>query len=143
MLTSAPWTLVSLTLTLFRWLCWLLLYFVDWQRKVLCNSFPSPISYHCILMCHIFMLQQCCRLYLCNRHWHSEVGIVRFCYVVYGGEFLHDVAFLTWFLYYRKKITYLTPSAGELPSKYLILGTLTWLETWADEHFCNRQSFSW
>lgn len=29
----------------------------------------------------------------------------------------------------RKKITYLTPSAGELPSKYLIMGTLTWLET--------------
>ncbi|GMN42370.1 hypothetical protein TIFTF001_011580 [Ficus carica] len=29
----------------------------------------------------------------------------------------------------RKKITYLAPSAGELPSKYLILGTLTWLET--------------
>ncbi|EXB30118.1 hypothetical protein L484_001522 [Morus notabilis] len=29
----------------------------------------------------------------------------------------------------RKKITYLAPSAGELPSKYLIVGTLTWLET--------------
>ncbi|XVF60476.1 hypothetical protein PTKIN_Ptkin08bG0050200 [Pterospermum kingtungense] len=29
----------------------------------------------------------------------------------------------------RKKITYLAPSAGELPSKYLIMGTLTWLET--------------
>ncbi|KAF6168443.1 hypothetical protein GIB67_004995 [Kingdonia uniflora] len=29
----------------------------------------------------------------------------------------------------RKKITYLAPSQGELPSKYLIAGTLTWLET--------------
>ncbi|XP_041008374.1 protein CLP1 homolog isoform X2 [Juglans microcarpa x Juglans regia] len=29
----------------------------------------------------------------------------------------------------RKKITYLGPSAGDLPSKYLIVGTLTWLET--------------
>ncbi|KAH7532604.1 protein CLP1 homolog isoform X1 [Ziziphus jujuba] len=29
----------------------------------------------------------------------------------------------------RKKITYLAPSAGELPSKFLIVGTLTWLET--------------
>ncbi|KDP45471.1 hypothetical protein JCGZ_09720 [Jatropha curcas] len=29
----------------------------------------------------------------------------------------------------RRKITYLTPTAGELPSKYLIMGTLTWLET--------------
>ncbi|KAJ8774949.1 hypothetical protein K2173_019953 [Erythroxylum novogranatense] len=29
----------------------------------------------------------------------------------------------------RKKITYLSPTAGELPSKYLIMGTLTWLET--------------
>ncbi|XVF16563.1 hypothetical protein REPUB_Repub10bG0042600 [Reevesia pubescens] len=29
----------------------------------------------------------------------------------------------------RKKITYLAPSAGELPSRYLIMGTLTWLET--------------
>ncbi|KAF9623796.1 hypothetical protein IFM89_005381 [Coptis chinensis] len=29
----------------------------------------------------------------------------------------------------RKKITYLAPSAGELPSKYLVVGTLTWLET--------------
>lgn len=29
----------------------------------------------------------------------------------------------------RKKMTYLAPSAGELPSKYLIVGTLTWLET--------------
>ncbi|KAI4347628.1 hypothetical protein L6164_008423 [Bauhinia variegata] len=29
----------------------------------------------------------------------------------------------------RKKITYLAPSAGELPSKYLIVGSLTWLET--------------
>lgn len=29
----------------------------------------------------------------------------------------------------RKKITYLAPSAGELPGKYLILGSLTWLET--------------
>ncbi|GAU12110.1 hypothetical protein TSUD_00760 [Trifolium subterraneum] len=29
----------------------------------------------------------------------------------------------------RKKITYLAPSAGELPSKYLIMGSLTWLET--------------
>lgn len=29
----------------------------------------------------------------------------------------------------RKKITYLAPSAGELPSKILILGTLAWLET--------------
>ncbi|KAA8548315.1 hypothetical protein F0562_004744 [Nyssa sinensis] len=29
----------------------------------------------------------------------------------------------------RKKITYLAPSAGELPSRLLIVGTLTWLET--------------
>ncbi|KAJ9135189.1 hypothetical protein P3X46_032398 [Hevea brasiliensis] len=29
----------------------------------------------------------------------------------------------------RRKITYLTPTAGDLPSKYLIMGTLTWLET--------------
>ncbi|KAM7268876.1 hypothetical protein ACFE04_011042 [Oxalis oulophora] len=29
----------------------------------------------------------------------------------------------------RKRITYLAPSAGELPSKYLIMGTLTWIET--------------
>ncbi|KAM1239441.1 hypothetical protein ACFX2I_045082 [Malus domestica] len=29
----------------------------------------------------------------------------------------------------RKTITYLAPSAGELPSKYLIAGTVTWLET--------------
>ncbi|RYR04536.1 hypothetical protein HN51_041210 [Arachis hypogaea] len=29
----------------------------------------------------------------------------------------------------RKKITYLVPSAGDLPSKFLILGSLTWLET--------------
>ncbi|KAL7232409.1 hypothetical protein ACSBR2_010434 [Camellia fascicularis] len=29
----------------------------------------------------------------------------------------------------RKKITYLAPSAGELPSRFLIMGTLTWLET--------------
>ncbi|GLT36128.1 hypothetical protein SLA2020_105300 [Shorea laevis] len=29
----------------------------------------------------------------------------------------------------RKVITYLAPSAGELPSKYLIVGTITWLET--------------
>jgi polyribonucleotide 5'-hydroxyl-kinase len=29
----------------------------------------------------------------------------------------------------RKKITYLAPSAGELPSKFLIVGSLTWLET--------------
>lgn len=37
---------------------------------------------------------------------------------------------VTLFIHYRKKITYLAPSAGELPSKYLIVGTLTWLETW-------------
>jgi hypothetical protein len=30
---------------------------------------------------------------------------------------------------YRRKITYLSPTAGELPSKYLVMGTLTWLET--------------
>lgn len=29
----------------------------------------------------------------------------------------------------RRKITYLAPSAGELPSRILILGTLAWLET--------------
>ncbi|XXG82475.1 hypothetical protein AAC387_Pa10g0413 [Persea americana] len=29
----------------------------------------------------------------------------------------------------RKKITYLAPCPGELPSRYLIAGTLTWLET--------------
>ncbi|XP_057422871.1 protein CLP1 homolog [Lotus japonicus] len=29
----------------------------------------------------------------------------------------------------RKKITYLAPSAGELPSKYLIIGNITWRET--------------
>ncbi|GKU97072.1 hypothetical protein SLEP1_g10256 [Rubroshorea leprosula] len=29
----------------------------------------------------------------------------------------------------RKVVTFLAPSAGELPSKYLIAGTLTWLET--------------
>ncbi|XP_010535921.1 PREDICTED: protein CLP1 homolog isoform X2 [Tarenaya hassleriana] len=29
----------------------------------------------------------------------------------------------------RKKITYLAPSAGELPGRLLIVGTLTWLET--------------
>uniref|UniRef100_A0A803QM42 Protein CLP1 homolog n=1 Tax=Cannabis sativa TaxID=3483 RepID=A0A803QM42_CANSA len=29
----------------------------------------------------------------------------------------------------RKKITYLAPAAGDLPSKYLIVGTLTWIET--------------
>ncbi|KAI4320436.1 hypothetical protein MLD38_033918 [Melastoma candidum] len=29
----------------------------------------------------------------------------------------------------RKKITFLAPSPGELPSKLLIMGTLTWLET--------------
>ncbi|XP_043726182.1 protein CLP1 homolog [Telopea speciosissima] len=29
----------------------------------------------------------------------------------------------------RKKITYLAPSAGDLPSRYLIVGTLTWIET--------------
>ncbi|KAJ4700906.1 Protein CLP1-like [Melia azedarach] len=29
----------------------------------------------------------------------------------------------------RKTITYLAPAAGELPSKNLIMGTLTWLET--------------
>ncbi|KAJ4721561.1 Protein CLP1-like [Melia azedarach] len=30
---------------------------------------------------------------------------------------------------HRKTITYLAPAAGELPSKNLIMGTLTWLET--------------
>ncbi|KAF8013005.1 hypothetical protein BT93_I1000 [Corymbia citriodora subsp. variegata] len=29
----------------------------------------------------------------------------------------------------RKKITYLAPSPGDLPGKFLIMGTLTWLET--------------
>ncbi|WCJ42457.1 hypothetical protein M5689_023265 [Euphorbia peplus] len=29
----------------------------------------------------------------------------------------------------RRIITYLAPTAGDLPSKYLIMGTLTWLET--------------
>ncbi|KAM5581470.1 hypothetical protein ABKV19_010608 [Rosa sericea] len=29
----------------------------------------------------------------------------------------------------RKTITYLAPAAGELPGKFLIVGTLTWLET--------------
>ncbi|KAL8172367.1 hypothetical protein V2J09_024171 [Rumex salicifolius] len=29
----------------------------------------------------------------------------------------------------RKKLTYLAPSAGELPSRILIIGTLVWLET--------------
>ncbi|XP_057492170.1 protein CLP1 homolog [Actinidia eriantha] len=29
----------------------------------------------------------------------------------------------------RKKITYIAPSAGELPSRFLVMGTLTWLET--------------
>lgn len=29
----------------------------------------------------------------------------------------------------RKKITYLAPCAGELPGKYLIVGSLTWVET--------------
>ncbi|XP_057541002.1 protein CLP1 homolog [Amaranthus tricolor] len=29
----------------------------------------------------------------------------------------------------RRKITYLAPSAGELPGRILLLGTLTWLET--------------
>ncbi|CAL5325119.1 unnamed protein product [Camellia sinensis] len=29
----------------------------------------------------------------------------------------------------RKKITYLAPLAGEFPSRFLIMGTLTWLET--------------
>ncbi|XP_011003189.1 PREDICTED: protein CLP1 homolog [Populus euphratica] len=29
----------------------------------------------------------------------------------------------------RRKITYLSPTSGELPSKYLVMGTLTWLET--------------
>lgn len=29
----------------------------------------------------------------------------------------------------RKKITYLAPSAGELPSRYLIVGNVTWVET--------------
>ncbi|XP_010256382.1 PREDICTED: protein CLP1 homolog [Nelumbo nucifera] len=29
----------------------------------------------------------------------------------------------------RKKVTYLAPSAGELPGKFLIVGSLTWLET--------------
>ncbi|KAI3830998.1 hypothetical protein MKX03_019232 [Papaver bracteatum] len=29
----------------------------------------------------------------------------------------------------RKTITYLAPSLGELPSKYLIMGSLTWIET--------------
>ncbi|CAL5342230.1 unnamed protein product [Camellia sinensis] len=30
---------------------------------------------------------------------------------------------------HRKKITYLAPSARQLPSRFLIMGTLTWLET--------------
>lgn len=29
----------------------------------------------------------------------------------------------------RKKITYLAPSAGDLPGRFLIMGTLTWLES--------------
>ncbi|KAK9925134.1 hypothetical protein M0R45_033471 [Rubus argutus] len=29
----------------------------------------------------------------------------------------------------RKTLTYLAPAAGELPGKYLIVGTLTWIET--------------
>lgn len=29
----------------------------------------------------------------------------------------------------RRKVTYLSPTVGDLPSKYLIMGTLTWLET--------------
>ncbi|KAL9689399.1 hypothetical protein QQ045_009784 [Rhodiola kirilowii] len=29
---------------------------------------------------------------------------------------------------HRKTVTYLAPSAGELPGKYLLAGTLTWLE---------------
>ncbi|XP_030513567.1 protein CLP1 homolog [Rhodamnia argentea] len=29
----------------------------------------------------------------------------------------------------RKKVTYLAPSPGELPGKFLVMGTLTWLET--------------
>ncbi|KAF5735519.1 hypothetical protein HS088_TW15G01026 [Tripterygium wilfordii] len=29
----------------------------------------------------------------------------------------------------RRKLTYLSPAAGELPSKYLIVGSLTWTET--------------
>ncbi|KAL7216508.1 hypothetical protein ACSBR1_028450 [Camellia fascicularis] len=30
---------------------------------------------------------------------------------------------------HRKKITYLAPSARQLPSRFLIMGTLTWIET--------------
>lgn len=29
----------------------------------------------------------------------------------------------------RKKVTYLAPSPGDLPGKFLVMGTLTWLET--------------
>lgn len=32
---------------------------------------------------------------------------------------------------HRKTVTYLGPSAGNLPTKYLIMGTLSWLETWS------------
>lgn len=33
------------------------------------------------------------------------------------------------FITFRRKITYLAPGPGELPGKYLMVGSLTWVET--------------
>ncbi|KAH7845988.1 hypothetical protein Vadar_008344 [Vaccinium darrowii] len=43
----------------------------------------------------------------------------------------------------RKKITYLAPSVGELPGRFLIIGSLAWLETFYDVMpHCEMLSFS-
>jgi len=110
--------------------------------RMLCPSSPFLASYKYTSSYHVmsFLVQQCCWVHLCNRHWHSEVCIVPFNDSFYFT--VYDAWLHCCFVTYRKKITYLAPSSGELPSKYLIMGSLTWLETWTNEQCCTGKSLA-
>ncbi|KAG5226873.1 protein CLP [Salix suchowensis] len=73
------------------------------------------------ILCELHLLisiEICSMLFL---QFHTPKNLIKF--NVAGFIYVTDIDLQ------RRKITYLSPTAGELPSKYLVMGTLTWLET--------------
>lgn len=118
------------------WGCYIFYFFYEiWRVGFLWCLIQSICSSRC------YLSQQRRRIYIHHRYWHPEV-----CYIYILFLFLIFSSWLAPFLFRpplchmgftstgdrlldRKKITYLAPCSGDLPSRFLLVGTLAWSES--------------
>lgn len=116
---------------------------IQWHAKIRYNNFPSGTY---AFTSKLDMVNKCNH----EKHFILWRVLLFWCSNVAGFIYVTDVdtqRFQTWKLFqltiyirwlvnsfsnchFRNKITYLAPSAGDLPSRFLIVGSLTWIENW-------------